>query len=1072
MIAKHCVKTIFCMFLYFFGGFAASVADIPWSTSSPYVLSGLEKAQQVIEKSRIKSLETFIFENCGKYEQLQENDSLYKKEMWERFKSWHSDYSVLAGIIFENLIIADSNETKIDVKPLISSYLDTLIWREIVSCVIFGISIFTFIIVSLGFVLCRILNDRVVSFEETSNGLWKVKLSIYILTILLCGLCVVYVALSVVIIINFIYFSNSFSTSVCWLAIGADAFSNGNININITSGSFSLSEISLKTNTTVPFIGSLPLYGLFQELGSIDVLVEFLNNAVSYMGNAGFPTLLSKRLTELMNVFTNSSVINPTGTDWYIPAKELLKDSVLNAANSFFPVNETIYNSMMSVLYKILYISDSIDTSSMTFSVTEYFEIFKKFISYILSFLNISRTASNIVFGLTTALCVSSIVIGIISIIFSILHIKLFLSGKSHIGFFQSRSALVAAAFILMGLSTFVSFISYTLTVAGTVGKDYCGWIVNDLFSSTGMNWVSTVSPQLGMIMSTCMYPLASYIRIIDTKERNLADSNFIIDRIRVLEDHGIKNHIYLDLYNKIQSNKFQDKENIKDSFFNSDKNSQTLSDHINNFYQSSNLTGKLLLEAINMKNRSMNENNIISSLLLANSTKLTLKSSSNDILLEKRFGNHEIVSLLDDTPIQSSLSFLLIALLSDGFVDQFSKIVSEFLNIISTGQTIAEQCFNYINVTDYVKYSLMYFPDVEKTSEAQQDVPVLVLITQSYKEEDWLIKSSIFGYTTYTALCKSPNNNISTLMISQSLPFKIPGLEILESIIYPYKIKYLTESSKKFLMEQDNAMNSTASSFSFYIENIFEPKSRILLESLDQEENLIISADTDIDQLEIDKYHKYNKYFMDYPLSNFKNTLEWVRKLMKLYNYDFFCYPFSWLDIDHIKESPNSGNNSLYIKYYNNACNYVEFHEYVTSMSYDYIINPTNLAAHEVARLSSILNDRMLKMFGSAIILTSIRTEAHNCGQVSVDFTDGIVTFCGMVGKTKDTLIVFLNIATFIGFAISIIIGIIWLISLRYESRIADSIIEMEQSSNESIGHLEQDGGVNAKLSDVNTND
>ncbi|KAH8583849.1 uncharacterized protein ELE39_001595 [Cryptosporidium sp. chipmunk genotype I] len=1070
MIVKHYITIIFCIFIYLFSKIEASSTDIPWSVDTPYILSSLEKAQQVISDSRVSILEEFVVENCGSYTKLEESELAYKKEMWEWFKSWHSDNSVLAGIIFENAIIADSSKTQIDLKPLISGYLDTLVWREIASCIIFGISIFTFIVVSLGFVLCRILNDRVVSFEETSNGLWKVKLSIYILTFLLCGLCVAYITLSIVIIVNFFTFFDSFSKSVCWLAIGADAFSNGNININMTSGSFSVAELFLKTNTTVPFIGSLPLYGLFQELGSVEAIVELFNGTINYIRSAGFPTALSKRLNELVYVFTNASVINPTGIDWYIPAKESLKSSVLNAANSFMPVNETLFNSMIPILNKITELINSVDTSSMSFSVDEYFEIFKKFISYIVLFLNLSRTASSIVFVIITVLCALSIIIGIISIVFSILHIKLFLSGRSHIGFFQSRSALVAVAFIFMGLSTFISFVSYTLTVAGTVGKDYCAWIVSDLFSPIGMNWISTVSPELGMIMSICLYPLASYIKIKNDNKSYLLENDFIMDRIRVLENHGIKNHIYLNLYNELENEKSQVNLNVKDLFFNSsNKNPQHISSQINNFTNSDSLS-ELYFKNLNMKNRIMSKNDPISNLFLNNNNGILLKSSSNDILLAERFGNQEIVGLLDDAPIESSLSYLLLQLLPGNFVNDMLKIVPEYINIISTSQTIAEQCFNYMNVSDYIKYSLMYFPDVEKSTADDQDVPVLVLITQSYKKEDWLMKSSIFGYTTYTALCSSPNSNVSALMISQSLPFKIPGLEVLESIIYPYKIKYLAETSNAFLQKNDFEDGSTSTSSS-NAENVFESTSLVSQGNTKSEENLIISADTDIDQLEIDKYHKDNKHFMDYPISTFKHTLEWVKKSMELYNYHFFCYPFSWLDVDHIRETPNFGNNSLYIKYYNNSCNYIEFQEYITSISYDYLISPTSFAASEVTRLNPILNERIRKMFGSAMILNSIKTEAHNCGQVSVDFTNGIVTFCGMVGKTKDSLIVILNIATFTGFAISIVIGIIWLISLRYESRIADSIMEMEQSSNESLGNAEQDENINVKINDANVN-
>ena len=112
---------------------------------------------------------------------------------------------------------------------------------------------------------------------------------------------------------------------------------------------------------------------------------------------------------------------------------------------------------------------------------------------------------------------------------------------------------------------------------------------------------------------------------------------------------------------------------------------------------------------------------------------------------------------------------------------------------------------------------------------------------------------------------------------------------------------------------------------------------------------------------------------------------------------------------------------------------------------------NPSEIAFDEVKRLNKVVNYRIKSMLGSALVLKNIGTEAHNCGQVSVDSTNAIVTFCGMIGKTKDTLIILLNVTTFIGFAISIIIGAVWIISLRYESRIADSILEMERSSNES---------------------
>lgn len=1068
MITNYFLIVLLCILIHIFGRVESSVTDIPWSVSTPYILSSLEKAQQVIEDSRVSVLDDFVIKNCGTSKKFQHNDILYKKKMWRRFKSWHTNSSILAGMIFENAVIANSNNTQLDLKPLISSYLDTLIWREIFSCVIFGFSIFIFAAVSLGFVLCRILNDRVVSFEETSNGLWKVKLSIYILTTILCVLCAVYIALSIVIIVNFIAFSNSFSSSVCWLAVGAESLSNGNIDINTTSGSFSVTEMSLNTNTTVPFIGSLPLYGLFQELGSIEMIFEFFNETLSYIHSAGFPTTLSKRLTELVFVFTNTSLVSPTDINWYIPTKESLKSSVLNAANSFLPVNETLFNSMIPILKRITSIANSVDTSSMSFSVKEYFEVFKKFISYILIFLKISGTGSNVIFGVITAICSSSILIGIISIIFSILHIKLFLSGRSHVGFFQTRSALVAVAFIFLGLSTVVSLISYSLNVAGSVGKDYCGWIVNDLFSKTGMNWISTVSPELGMIMGICMDPLASYIRIKNPNANSTEDS-FIQDRVRILEQHGIKDHIYLDLLNQLQDDQFRD-EGVKYSYFNSShQNSQLSLNKTISFNASDNFTGKINLEDMDINSRVMAKKDYISNLIFSKSNQVDSKPRSNDILLAERFANHEIVGLMDNLLINSSLSSLLFQLLPGNFVDDLSKVVPEYLNIISTSKTIADQCFSYVNVTDYIKYSLMYFPDVERSSSDEQNVPVLVLITQSYKDEDWLVKGSIFGYTTYAALSSSSNSHVSTLIISQSLPFKIPGLEVLESIIYPFKIKYLTEHLEIPSGEHKTTINGSLSNNPLYIENTFEPTSPVIDEALNPEENLIISADTNIDDLDVDRYYKDNKYFVDYPLQVFKNTLEWAKESMKLYEYEFFCYPFSWLDIDHIKENPDFGNNSLYIKHYNRSCNYVEFQEYITSVSYDYIINPTIIAADDVARLNLILNERIRKMFGSALILNSIKTEAHNCGQASVDFTNGIVTFCGMVGKTKDSIIVILNIATFVGFAISIIIGIIWVISLRYESRIADSIMEMEQSSNESLGNVEQDDHVNVKVNDTN---
>ncbi|KAF7458669.1 putative integral membrane protein [Cryptosporidium felis] len=1054
---RHSVLSI-CLFLSLLYLIKASITDIPWSVGTPYILTSLEKAQETIKNSRVLNLEEFVAENCGTKDNYKDYSLNYKKEIWKWIESWHSDASVLAGIIFENVIVSDFNKTTFDIKPLLSNYLDTLIWREIVSCIVFGVAIFLFIVVSLGFVLCRVLNDRVVSFEETSQGLWKVKLFMYILVTLLSLLCVGYIITSVILIIHFKSFSSSFSTSVCWFAMGAEVLSNGNININTTSGAFNITELSLLTNSTVPFIGSLPLYGLFQKLGSVESIDQFYNSTIDYIDSAGFSTTLSKRISELVAVFTNQSLINPKDTDWFIPAKKSLSLPVINAANSFLPVNETIYNSMIPILKKIISIISTVDVSSMSFTVSEYFEVFKHFIAYILLFLNTSKISSKFIFGMITALCASSIIVGLITVVFSILHINLFLSGRNHLGFFQSRSALVAVAFIFLGLSTINSFITYILAVFGTVGEDYCGWIVKGLFDPIGMSWISTVRPEIGMIMNICMYPLASYLRKKIPEKRELLNSDFLFDRIRILESHGITNHTYIELFNKLRENNTYST--------GSEVNNITLTE--GNDYSRNKINERKnnsMKEATEEK-RKLSNYDYFQRLFIKGSNSKSSESNSNSLLLAEQFANQEIVGLLDDSPINSSMSILFFQLLPGDFVSEMGKIVPDYLNIISTSYSIAEQCFGYLNITDYIKYSLMYFPDVETSSKEEQDVPVLVLITQSHKNEEWVVKNQKFGYVTYTSLCSSPNNQVSTLMISQTLPLKLPGLNVFESLIEPFKIKFLQDSRKSQKLPTENESES---------ENLKGNLFDLLLTNENQisrmdDESLIISADTDINSLDIEKYHKHNKYFSEYPLSSFKNALLWAKKSMKLYEYEFFCHPFSWIEMEKIESNPTFGNNSLYIKYYNKACNYIEFKNYITSISYDYIINPTITAATEVKKLNVDLNDRIRKMFGSALVLNSIKTEAHNCGQVSVDFTNGIITLCGMIGKTRDSLVIILNISTFIGFAISIMIGMVWIISLRYESRIADSILEVEQSSEDSMGNNEKEmDNVDLKINNAN---
>ncbi|KAH8741375.1 hypothetical protein FG386_003222 [Cryptosporidium ryanae] len=1049
---KLYISIIFSIFANILTVFA-SIVDIPWPVSTNYILSSLETAQQIINNSRVLTLDDFVDEHCKTSDYYPYIDNEYSKEMWEWFISWHSDSSVLAGMILENLIVLDSKNVQVDVKPLLSEYFDKLIWREIVSCVIFGISIFLFILVALAFVLCRVLNDRVISFEETTQGLWKIKLSIYMLILLLCILSTGYIMVSIVTIVNFVNFSFSFSSSVCWLATGVDALSNGNININTTSGGFNVVEASLRTNTTIPFIGTLPLYGLFQELASVEAINGLVNSTFDYIDSVGFSTSLSQRLSDMVTVFTNTSLIKPANTKWSIPSGPSLSVLVNQAASSFLPVRDTLYNSMVPILSEIVSLAKSVDTSSMTYSVSAYFDVFQEFIRYTMLFIMFSKTGSNTIFTIITTLCSCSIFVGILTIVFSILHIKLFLSGRSHIGFFQSRSALVAVAFIILGFSTIFSFITYTLTIAGTVGKDYCAWVVKDLFSTTGMNWISTIGPEIGMVFSICLYPLATYIRVSDDNNtRELDEVEFYSNRIRLLEEIGISDN----------TNKYYDK--LKHNYEKIISNINDTNKHSEDILKEYNFS--LNSETFNNidNNRKLGEKPIdLSKLGLKSGSLLTKDDSKNSILLAEQYKGKKVYTLLSNVPANNSMSILFYALLPGNLVLDLANIVPEYLNIASTTLSIAEQSFTYVNVTDYIKFSLMYLPDTQESSSAEQEVPVLVLITQSYFSEKTLTKNSIFGYTTYSSLCSSSNNDISTLMISSQLPVKIPGLETLQTIIEPFKIKPLVgndpiikttksesnDSSLIFSEEQITDMNMQQ-----FQELSFEPLNNTMMTEFEKHDNLVIDASTNFDELDLDSYYKMNKYFTEYPISSYKETLEWVKKLAKLYDYKFYCYPFSWVDIERIKADPNTGNNTLYLEFHGKECNYLEFERYITSIGYDYLINPTNIAFNEVKRLYKDINHRIKSMLGSAMILKNIRTEAHNCGQVSVDSTNAIVTFCGMIGRTKDTLIILLNVATFIGFAISIIIGAIWIISLRYESRISDSILEMEQSSNESEGN------------------
>ncbi|KAK6589366.1 hypothetical protein RS030_213379 [Cryptosporidium xiaoi] len=1025
----------------------ASIVDIPWPVSTGYILSSLETAQQVINSSRVLTLNDFVEEHCRTSDYYPYIDHKYSKEMWEWFISWHSDSSVLAGMILENIIVLDSKDVQVDVKPLLSEYIDELIWREKFSCVIFGLSIFLFISVALAFVLCRVLNDRVISFEETTQGLWKIKLSIYIFIVLLCILSIVYILVSIITIVNFVNFSFSFSSSVCWLATGVDALSNGNININTTSGGFDVVEASLRTNTTIPFIGTLPLYGLFQELGSIEAINGLVNSTFDYIDSAGFSTTLSQRLADMVTVFTNSSLIKPTDVKWSIPSKSSLSVLVNQAASSFLPVKETVYNSMVPVLSEIVALAKSVDTSSMSYSVSAYFDVFQEFIRYIMIFIMFSKISSNVIFAVITTLCACSIFVGILTIIFSILHIKLFLSGKSHIGFFQSRSALVAVAFIILGFSIIFSFITYTLTIAGTVGKDYCSWIVKDLFSTAGMNWISTISPEIGMVFSICLYPLATYIRVDDDNSREL-ELEFYSNRIRVLEELGISDNNTNKYYYKLKYNYEKIVGNKTDVNTHSEDETK---DHNFNFTN----------ETFNIDNdRKLDQGAIdLSKLGLRSSSLFTEADSKSSILLSEKYDHRKVYSLLSDIPTNNSMAILFYTLLPGSLVLDLANIVPEYLNIALTTLSIAEQSFTYVNVTDYIKFSLMYLPDTLESSSTEQEVPVLVLITQSYFLEETLSKSSIFGYTTYSSLCSSTNNDVSTLMISSQLPVKIPGLETLQKIIDPFKIKPLVDNYPiPVTTETESNDNSTIFSEEFISSMNLQLVQELSSESQNQAginnkkyDDVVIDSNTNFDEIDLEPYYKINKYFTEYPISSYKETLEWVKRLAKLYDYKFYCYPFSWVDIEWVKANLKSGNNTLYSELYGKECNYLEFQRYITSIGYDYLISPTDIAFNEVKKLYKDINYRIKSMLGSAMVLKNIQTEAHNCGQVSVDSTNAIVTFCGMIGRTKHTLIVLLNVANFIGFAISIIIGAVWIISLRYESRIADSILEMEQSSNES---------------------
>ncbi|KAL7068704.1 hypothetical protein ACR3K2_08630 [Cryptosporidium serpentis] len=954
------------------------IPNVSLSGNSRLIQSSYLAAQKLISNSRVKELSNFLSLYCNHEQYYNSYSPKVILSKWELFRSWYKEPSTLLGIIFENLLAGNNTSTNKALLPLASNYLDTLIKRELIGFIILGLAIFLFMVISLTFLLCRRFRDRVVSLEESSEGLNKVKYGLIFTTICIFLLCSGYIIVNVLTIIRVIKIHDSIASSFCWIAVGIDSLSNGNVDMNVTSGKFNLRPSSAITNASIPFLGALPIQYLLEQIIKQEQMDKLSNSSLKFIQSAGFGTTLADRSLDLGLFFSNKTLFQPGETNWSVPAGLKIPIKMTQLSRTFIGANSTVYSTINPVVNELINVLQNGQQLINIKIASQYFLEMKKFTFQTLYILDIIRISNIIIFYVIVSLAGGIILFSVFAIIFSIIHTILLFYGSTRYGCFQSRSAIGTIAFFIIILSTCLAFVIFLLSIGGIIGQDYCSWMAKDLFNTTGSNWIKTVNSGIGEVVESCILPMPSYLY----KRTNQNSTSFL----RNMSKDQLETNIRFD--------------------------------HANEYVQSENNQHK----DININVHKSVPVKIVSN-ETADSTKHNWKNDEaefiNNSVLQSSMSNGRLLSLQNKTEYafngelsSHNILSMITQSIQNGLTDEITRIISiSWTNIINSWD-LAVQCIDYINYTDFIKYATSYFPNVNTQFLQRQQVPVLILITQSSPNQLLLDKTTIFGFPTYSALSGSSNYNVNSAISSANYPYLLPGMEILQSIIVPFKLEPLQKEN-----------------FS------------------DSRDPFVITSTTDLSIIKFAEYQATSPYFSEYPLIYFENALWWAKKLAELYKTYIVCPYFNWIDLAN-SNSSTSVNNHFYQTYSGKPCLFKVYVEYMHSLIKDYFVNPSNQATNEIANYGNLLITQLANILGSVTTLQSAGQNAYDCGQVSIDFTNGITTMCSLVSELRTILIDILTAVTFTGYLVSIFIFIIWLIAVRYETRIADSILERTYSS------------------------
>ncbi|OII76517.1 hypothetical protein cand_000380 [Cryptosporidium andersoni] len=955
------------------------VSDVSLPGNSRLIQISYLAAQKLISNSRVKELSDFLSLYCDNKQYYNPYSPQVILSKWELFRSWYKEPSILLGIIFENLLSGDNITNNKVILPLVSNYLDTLIKRELIGFIVLSLAVFLFVVISLIFLLCRHFRDRVISLEESSEGLNKVKYGLIFTTICIFLLCSCYIIANVLAIIRVIKIHNSIASSFCWIAVGIDSLANGNVDVNVTSGKFNVNPSSAITNASIPFLGAFPIQYLLEQIIQQEQINKLTNSSLKFIQSAGFGTTLADRFLDLALFFNNQTLFQPGETNWSVPAGIKIPMKMVQLSETFVEANSTVFETINPRVNELISVLQSGQQSADIKITLQYFVEMKKLTFQVLYILDIIRISNITIFYVIVSLAGSIILFSVFAIIFSIIHTILLLYGSTQYGYFQSSSAIGAIAFFIIILSTCLAFVIFLLSISGIIGQDYCSWMAKDLFSTAGSNWIKTINSEISEVIESCIFPIPSYLH------------------------KGTNKNLTSPLHNTMIKDQLQT--NIR-------------LDHANEYDQSGNNQHR----NINIDIHKSVPAEIVSN-KTANSIRYNWKSdgteSINDRVKQLSMSNGRLLSLQDTTeyifngkPSSHNILSMVTKSIQNGLTEEVTRLVSITWTNIINSQDLAAQCITFINYTDFIKYATSYFPNINEGLLARQQVPVLILITQSSPNQLLLDKTTIFGFTIYSALSGSKNYNVDSAISSANYPYLLPGMEVFQSIIVPFKLEPL---------QKRNPSNS--------------------------KDPLIITSTTDLSIINVAEYQATNPYFSEYPLTYFENALWWAKKLAELYKTYIVCPRFSWIDLVN-SNSSTSVNYHLYQTYSGKPCLFKVYEEYMHSLIQDYFVNPSNQATSEIEKYGSLLTAQLANILGSVTVLQNAGQSAYDCGQISIDFTNGITTMCSLVGELRTILIDILTAVTFTGYLVSILILIIWLIAVRYETRIADSILERTYSS------------------------